>query len=108
MYAQLTSKRIRLGVKKCIALDIGNQQDEYKHVQLFVYGWSVKSVQSNDYVGEKWEDTFNYDMKEISHLNSEMYVGQILSSDSKNLKNITKLRNKEIGIKDKTRRVRPR
>jgi hypothetical protein len=40
-------------------------------------------------------------MKEISHLNSEKYLGQILSSDSKNLKNITKLRNKGIGIKDK-------
>ena len=49
----------------------------------------------------KWEDTFNEDMKEISHLNSERYLGQILSSDSKNTKNIDNLKNKGIGLKNK-------
>ena len=49
----------------------------------------------------KWEDTLNEDMKEISHLNSERYLGQILSSDSKNTNNIANLKNKGIGIKNK-------
>lgn len=40
-------------------------------------------------------------MKEISHLDSDKYLGQVLSSDSKNSENITKLRNKGIGIKNK-------
>ena len=64
-------------------------------------GWSVKSVAPHASGGEKWEDTFNCDMKEMNHLNSEKYLGQILGSDSKTFKNITKLRNKGIGIKDK-------
>ena len=40
-------------------------------------------------------------MKEISHINSERYVGQVISSDSSNTNNITKQRNKGIGIKNK-------
>ena len=54
----------------------------------------------NSYDNEvsQWEDTFDEHMKEISHLNSEKYLGQMLSSDAKNTKNITKLRNKGIGI----------
>ena len=44
------------------------------------------------------QDIFLDDMKEISHTDSERYLGQILSSDSKNTNNILKLRNKGIGI----------
>ena len=68
-------------------------------MQLFVDGWGVKGVESYDAEDTKWEDTLDQDMKEISHLDSEKYLGQILSSDSTNIKNIIKLRNKGIGIK---------
>ena len=98
---QLAVKKLRLGAKKCVTLHIGNNHEEYKHVQLFVDGWSVKAVKSHNSETSKWKDTFNSDMKEISHLGSEKYLGQILSSDSKNTENIFKLRNKGIGIKDK-------
>ena len=37
----------------------------------------------------------------LSHVNYERYLGQIISSDSKNTANITKLRNKGIGLKNK-------
>ena len=50
----------------------------------------------------EWEDILDKDMKEISHLDSDKYLGQVLSSDSKNSENITKLRIKGIaGIKTK-------
>ena len=98
---QLAVKKLRLGAKKCVTLHIGNNHEDYKHVQLFVDGWSVKAVKSHNSETFKWKDTFNSDMKEISHLGSEKYLGQIISSDSKNTENILKLRNKGVGIKDK-------
>ena len=50
---------------------------------------------------QEWINTPSQDMNEISHVNSERYLGQIISSDSKNMKNIIKLRNKGIGDKNK-------
>ena len=41
------------------------------------------------------------DINEISHINSEKYLGQIISSDSKNSSNIEMLRNKGIGIQNR-------
>ena len=58
----------------------------------------MESYDSNE---SKWEDTLDNDIKEISNLDSEKYLGQVLSRDSRNIKNITKLRNKGIGIKNK-------
>ena len=40
-------------------------------------------------------------MKEITHINYERYLGKIISSDSSNIHNITKQRNKGIGIQNK-------
>ena len=47
-----------------------------------------------------WNDTLNEDMNEISHINYEKYLGQVISSDSKNTHNIEQLRNKGIGIQN--------
>ena len=99
--AQLATKKLRLGAKKCSIIHVGNKHEEYKHVPLYVDGWSVKTVESYETKEVIREDTIDEDMKEISHLESERYLGQILSSDSKNSKNISKLRNKGFGIKNK-------
>ena len=82
-------------------MHVGNKHEDYKNTQLYVDGWDVKTVESYT-AGEKdWIDTPVEGMKEISHVNSERYLGQIISSDSKNTANITKLRNKGIGLKNK-------
>ena len=47
-----------------------------------------------------WNDTLNEDMNEMSHINYGKYLGQVISSDSKNTHNIEQLRNKGIGIKN--------
>ena len=47
------------------------------------------------------EDILLDDMKEMSHIESERYLGQILSSDSKNTKNISNQRNLGIGIQNR-------
>ena len=61
----------------------------------------MKSVESVLTGGTEYDDTLEEDMNEISHINSEKYLGQIISSDSKNSSNIEMLRNKGIGIQNR-------
>ena len=77
---------MRLGTKKCYTLHIGKQYEDYKHVPLFVDGWKVQTVESYDSNESKWEDTLDKDIKEIYNLDSEKYLGQVLSRDSRNIK----------------------
>ena len=72
-----------------------------KNIELCVDGWTVNNVDSYEKEETKWEDTLDNDMKEISHIDSEKYLRQIISSDSYNTLNIAKLRNKGIGIQNK-------
>ena len=50
---------------------------------------------------QEWINTPSQDMNEKSNVNSERYLGQIISSASKNMKNIIKLRNKGINTKNR-------
>ena len=78
-------------------MHIGKKHEKYKHVPLYVDGWSVRTAESYETKKVKWQDTLNEDIKEISHLNSEQYLGQILNSDSKNSKNIANLQTRALG-----------
>ena len=99
--AKLAIKKLRLGAKKCFVMHIGNKHDDYKNIELCIDGWSVKKVESIPAGRTEHVDTLLDDMKEISHIDSERYLGQILSSDSKNSINIGNLRNKGIGIQNR-------
>ena len=99
--AQLAMKKLRLGAKKCFVMHIGNSQESYKNVELCIDGWDVKSVESFSTGEMEWYDTLGEDMNEISHINSEKYLGQVMSSDSKNTNNIAMLRNKGMGIQNR-------
>ena len=101
MNAKLSMKKLWLGAKKCFTMHIGKNHEEYKNVQLFIDGWSVDTVDNYDTGEKEYEDILERDMKEISHTNDERYLGQLISSDSKNVQNITKLRNKGIVLKNK-------
>ena len=82
-------------------MHVGNNHENYKNVELCIDGWNVKTVESIKTGELDWEDTLMEDMNEISHINTEKYLGQILSNDSKNTFNITMLRNKGVGIQKK-------
>ena len=99
--AKLAMKKLRLGANKCFNMHIGKAHEEYKNVQLLIDGWSVKTVENYDTGNTEFNDIIGSDMNEISHINEEKYLGQVISCDSKNIKNITKLRNKGIGMKNK-------
>ena len=83
-------------------MHIGKAHEEYKNVQLLIDGWSVKTVENYDTGNTEFNDIIGSDMNKISHINEEKYLGQVISCDSKNIKNITKLRNKGIGIKTRS------
>ena len=99
--AKLAIKKLRLGAKQCFVMHIGNKHDDFKNIELCIDGWSVKTVESYSTGKTELEDILHDDMKEISHIDSERYLGQVISSDSKNTININLLRNKGIGIQNK-------
>ena len=101
MNAQFAMKKLRLGPKKCFSMHVGRKHEEYKNVQLYFDGWNVKSVNMFESGDMHWNDIINDDMNELSHIDTEKYLGQVISSDSKNTYNIEQLRNKGIGIQNK-------
>ena len=66
--AQLATKKLRLGAKKCFVMHIGNKHEDYKNIELCIDGWTVKTVESFDSGVQEWEDTLEEDMTEISHI----------------------------------------
>ena len=86
------NKKLQYGQDKYFTMRIRKKQEDFKDIAMFVDGWKLDEVDNID--------IFEGNM-EISHINSEKYLGQILSSDSRNTLNITKMRNKSIEIKNK-------
>ena len=67
---------------------VGKNHEDYKNVQLCVDGWIVKTVVNYDTSELEWEDILDDTMKEVSHINSEKYLGQSITNDSKNIQKI--------------------
>ena len=97
---KIAAKKLQLGPEKCFVLHIGSAQEAYKQIEQCVNGWKMSEVQDFETGGQKWEDTLD-NIMELSHVDSEKYLGQIISSDGKNTKNIQKIKNKGIGIQNK-------
>ena len=95
--AKIAIKKLQLGPQKCSVL---HTESEHENIPLFVDGWEIKDVKNVE-TGEMYrQDTLVGDM-EISHMNSDKYLGQILSANGKNTKNIEKMTNKGVGIQNK-------
>ena len=81
-----SSKKLQFGVTKCKKLHIGKLRHEYKCQDLMVEKWEEIKVKNdeNDLIEE---DFFvgNYKMEEKDE---ERYLGDIISTDGKNIKNI--------------------
>ena len=87
--AKIALKKLELGPQKCFVLHTGKDHEEYRNIELFVDGWRLNSVEDVDTESGVREDTLAEDM-EISHINSEKNLGQIISVDGKNSRNIEK------------------
>ena len=46
--AQIASKKLRLGAKKCFMMHVGNKHEDYKNTQLYVDGWDFKKIPDSE------------------------------------------------------------
>ena len=72
----------------------------HENIELYVDGWAMKNVKDVETGEIKRQDILEGSM-EISHLDSDKYLGQTLSADGKNTSNIEKMKNKGIGIQNR-------
>ena len=61
--------------------------------ELYVDGWCMKNVENIETGETTRQDILEGDM-EISHIVSEKYLGQIVSSDGRNTLNVEKMKTK--------------
>ena len=86
-------KKLQFGVDKCKKLHIGKNREDYKCKDLFVDGWKLKTV-TNVATGENAIKETYEGPENIETTDSEKYLGDIISSDGKNTKNIINRQNK--------------
>ena len=64
---------------------------------LYVDGWEVEKVENVE-TGDTRDKEVNSGEYKMSTVDSEKYLGDILSNDGKNIKNVTARKNRGIGI----------
>ena len=95
--SKTAEKRLQFGVSKCKSMLISKKPSIVLNSQLAVDSWKTEHIENlktgeTDLV-EKYEGKIKIDKTE-----SQKYLGFILSSKGDNMKNITNLKNKSIGI----------
>ena len=89
--------KLQFGTDKCKKLHIGKKREEYKCGKMLVDKWTELEVR-NDVTNEtEIEDTFAGE-EEMEEKEEEKYLGEMISSDGKNLKNIKARVSKGKGI----------
>ena len=90
---KISSKRLQCGADKCKKMHIGKTCDVNTCTDLYVDGWKEENVTNVEANFVKIEDT--YEGEEILKLTEgEKYLGDILTNDGRNYKNIMSRKNK--------------
>ena len=89
------SKKLQFGPTKCKKMHVGKYKEEFKCQPLFVDNW--KETEDCDTENIKVKDTCDGD-EVMEEKNSERYLGDVISKDGKNIKNIQARVNKGTGI----------
>ena len=93
-------KKLQFGGEKCKKLHVGNTREEYKCQDLSVDTWTEMEIR-NEATGEfEFKDIDDGDYK-LEEKSEEKYLGDIISTDGRNLKNIKARIGKGKGIVDK-------
>ena len=90
-------KKLQYGVQKCFKMHVGKTCIKEMCPDLEVDGWKLVTVSEVETGSWRQEEEFTgmQDMKDVS---SEKYIGDILSSDGRNFKNISSRKNKGTGV----------
>ena len=94
------TKKLQFGSEKCKKIHIGKYCDQYKCLPLFVESWEEKELETTKSCDPKQIKINDVMMgeEEMELKDEEKYLGDIISSDGKNSKNIQARVNKGKGI----------
>ena len=90
-------KKLQYGVKKCFKMHIGKACNKDICTDLDVDGWRMRNV-TEVKTGTIYQEEEYAGMHPMTEVQSEKYLGDILSHDGKNEKNITCRTNRGTGI----------
>ena len=98
--AKTAIKRLQFGADKCHVMHIGKNIQDYKKMEFFVDDWKMKETDNKITNTVDIIESFNGEevIKESLH---EKYLGQIISSDGTNVKNVKNRSNKGRGLVNK-------
>ena len=89
-------KKLQYGIKKCFKMHVGKSCVKEICPDLFVDGWKLKEVTELETGQVNLEDEHDGQHK-MKTVEQEKYLGDILSSDGRNVKNISSRRNRGVG-----------
>ena len=90
-------KKLQFGSQKCHQLQIGNK--EHLAADLFIDNWEVTKVSESETGVTNLTDSNSVEVQ-VEVADKEKYLGDILSNDGKNTKNILAIKGKGLGIVD--------
>ena len=91
-----SSKKLQFGAQKCRKMHIGKQREEFKCHPIYVESWKEEDFENaND---ENVVQDISIGKVEMKDTEEEKYLGDVISSDGKNSKNIKARVNKGKGI----------
>ena len=91
------SKRLQFGYKKCKKMHVGKYCESFKCKCLKVDSWEETNVKNEDTNEDSIEDCWKGEEK-MEEVSEDKYLGDIISNDGRNLKNIKARINKGQGI----------
>ena len=95
--SKTAEKRLQFGVAKCKSMLISKRPDIVLNSQLAVDSWSSEHIANMN--TDETELVEKYEGKiKIGRTENQKYLGFLLSSKGDNMKNITNIKNKSIGI----------
>ena len=92
-----SSKKLQFGADKCKKMHIGKTLQEHKCLPLYVDKWEEKEVEDSESGKIRVEDTCEGEAI-MEEKDQEKYLGDVISKDGRNLKNIQARVNKGTGI----------
>ena len=85
--AKTSLKKLQFGPEKCAFLNIGKRCEKYQQTELFIDGWKMKQIKHIETGLFQSQEIYQGDI-EMEEKISDKYLGQIISRDGKNTKNI--------------------
>ena len=82
-----SSKKLKFGAQKCKKLHVGHSQEEYKCQNLMVDNWTEVEIK-NEVTGENGLKDIHVGELLMEEKDEEKYLGDVISTDGRNIKNI--------------------